>query len=90
MRRRPGLVQRRLSLVVSPAARQALAIRGFDARLGARPLRRLIEEVVVAPLAVAMAADPELQGRSIAVNIHGEPALADAAHVIRIEAAPEP
>ena len=67
IRKRPGVVQRGLSLWLSPAARAWLATRGFDAKMGARPLRRLLEEVVVAPLAVRLAADPELRGRAVGV-----------------------
>ncbi|MCE9575880.1 MAG: AAA family ATPase [Deltaproteobacteria bacterium] len=67
VRQRPGLVGRRLVLHVSPRARARLAERGFDAKLGARPLRRLIEEIVVAPLAVRMAADPDLRDRPIGI-----------------------
>jgi len=67
VRRRAGLVGRNLRLAVSPAARAALAARGFDPRMGARPLRRLIEEAVVTPLAVRMAADPAFRDREVAV-----------------------
>jgi ATP-dependent Clp protease ATP-binding subunit ClpC len=86
VRRRPGFAQRGLSLTVSAAARAALAVRGFDSRLGARPLRRLIEEIVVAPLAVRMSADPDLRDRAVAVRVDGEGAP-DGAVVIAIAAA---
>jgi ATP-dependent Clp protease ATP-binding subunit ClpC len=65
IRRRPGLITRKLDLRLSPRARARLASLGFDARLGARPLKRLIEDSVVAPLAVRMAADPALRDRAI-------------------------
>ena len=67
LRQRPGLPQRNLTLWLSPAARVQLAIRGHDPKLGARPLRRLIEEQVVAPLAIRLAADPTLRDRSVGV-----------------------
>jgi ATP-dependent Clp protease ATP-binding subunit ClpC len=67
IRKRPGLPQRGLTLWTSAPARAWLAARGFDSKLGARPLRRLLEEVVVAPLAVRMAADPTLRDRAIGV-----------------------
>jgi ATP-dependent Clp protease ATP-binding subunit ClpC len=67
VRQRPGLVQRALTLDVSAAARAALAAGGFDERMGARPLRRLIEERVVTPLAVRMAAEPGLRDATVAV-----------------------
>jgi ATP-dependent Clp protease ATP-binding subunit ClpC len=67
VRRRPGLVARRLELHATPRARARLAERGFDAKLGARPLRRLIEEAVVGPLAVRMSADPSFRDRAVEV-----------------------
>jgi ATP-dependent Clp protease ATP-binding subunit ClpC len=78
VRRRPGIVARRLELDVTRGARARLAERGFDARFGARPLRRLIEDVVVAPLAVRLAADPGFRDRVVRVVAAGEPADADA------------
>jgi ATP-dependent Clp protease ATP-binding subunit ClpC len=78
VRQRPGVVARGLSLWASPAARAQLVTRGVDPTLGARPLRRLIEEVVVAPLAVRMAADPTLRDRAIGVVTAAEAARADA------------
>ena len=72
VRKRPGLPQRNLSLWLSAPARAWLATRGFDAKMGARPLRRLIEEVVVAPLAVRMAANPTLRDRQVGVVTAGE------------------
>jgi ATP-dependent Clp protease ATP-binding subunit ClpC len=73
VRRRAGLAVRRISLRLTGAAREALAAAGFDARLGARPLRRLIEEVVVTPLAVRMAADPGYRDREVVVAADAEP-----------------
>jgi ATP-dependent Clp protease ATP-binding subunit ClpC len=79
LRRRPGLVARRLELRLSPRARARLAERGFDARLGARPLRRLIEDAVIAPLAVRMAGEPDFRERAVAIVTADEPAAAGAA-----------
>jgi ATP-dependent Clp protease ATP-binding subunit ClpC len=72
VRRRPGLAARRIELDVSMRARAELARRGFDAKFGARPLRRLIEDVVVAPLAVRLAGDPDLRERTVRIVAAGE------------------
>jgi ATP-dependent Clp protease ATP-binding subunit ClpC len=72
VRRRPGLVARHLELQLSPKARARLAERGFDARLGARPLRRLIEDAVIAPLAVRMSAEPSFRDRAIEITTADE------------------
>jgi ATP-dependent Clp protease ATP-binding subunit ClpB len=52
------LADRRLSLEVSPKARELLAERGYDPTFGARPLRRVIQREVGDPLAIAL-----LEGR---------------------------
>src|SRR5690625_7245337 len=45
------LADRRLSLEVTPAAREWLALEGYDPAYGARPLRRLIQRQIGDPLA---------------------------------------
>jgi ATP-dependent Clp protease ATP-binding subunit ClpA len=82
IRKRPGLPQRGLTLWTSAPARAWLASRGFDAKMGARPLRRLIEEVVVAPLAVRLAADPSLRDRSVGVVTAAEAETAPAGELL--------
>ena len=82
IRRRPGLPQRGLTLWTSAPARAWLAARGFDAKMGARPLRRLLEEVVVAPLAVRMAADPSLRDRTVGIVTAAEAAGAPADQLV--------
>lgn len=64
---RTGLLRRNLRLDVAPKARQILAKEGYHPTRGARPLRRLVEEKVVTPVAVRMAADPEFRDRVVPV-----------------------
>ncbi len=64
---RRGLVRRNVVLDVAPKARQILARKGYDPTRGARPLKRLVEELVVTPVAERMAADPEFRDRTIPV-----------------------
>jgi len=54
-------------LLLSGEARARLAALGFDAQLGARPLKRVLEERVVTPLAVRLAADPDYRDREIRI-----------------------
>ncbi|HWB80044.1 MAG TPA: AAA family ATPase [Nannocystaceae bacterium] len=68
---RVGLQRRRLRLRVDAAARDALARAGWHPTRGARPLKRVIEERVIAPLAVAMAEDPGLTDRDVFVVLQG-------------------
>ena len=46
-----GLAEKRVNLTLTPAARNWLAKEGYDAKLGARPLQRLLREALEDPLA---------------------------------------
>jgi ATP-dependent Clp protease ATP-binding subunit ClpB len=48
------LGERRITLAVTPAARLALADRGYDAEFGARPLKRLIQRTIADPAALLL------------------------------------
>ena len=73
LRERPGFVARNLRLELSPRARSRLAELGHDAKLGARPLRRTIEDLIVAPLAERMARDPAWRDVVVRIGVSGEP-----------------
>jgi ATP-dependent Clp protease ATP-binding subunit ClpC len=68
---RTGLVRRNLRLRVLPEARSFLAEAGFDPRRGARPLKRVIEERVITPIAARMAEDPGCRDREVVVASGG-------------------
>jgi len=72
LRLRPGLVARALRLTVTPSARARLALLGHDPRLGARPLRRTIEDLIVAPIAERMARDPSWREATIQITTASE------------------
>ncbi|MDX2089945.1 MAG: AAA family ATPase [Kofleriaceae bacterium] len=77
LRKRPGLVARNLRLEMSPAARARLAELGHDPKLGARPLRRTLEDLVVAPLAERMARSPTWRDATVRIQAASEPGAAD-------------
>ena len=60
--------------MVDPEARSWLAHHGYDPKLGARPLKRLIEAKVMAPIAVRLAADASLEGSMLPVVVAGSAA----------------
>jgi ATP-dependent Clp protease ATP-binding subunit ClpC len=68
---RTGLERRNLRLLPSPEAKRLLARLGYHPTRGARPLRRIIEERVVTPLAVRLAREPTLRDRRIALCVEG-------------------
>ncbi len=63
------LADRRIGLVVEPAAREWLAERGFDPIYGARPLRRLIQSAIGDRLARGILAGEFRDGSTVTVEV---------------------
>ncbi len=63
------LAERRITVDVSQAARDWLALTGFDPVYGARPLRRLIQTRIEDPLARAVLAGEVLEGDTITFDV---------------------
>jgi ATP-dependent Clp protease ATP-binding subunit ClpB len=63
------LSDRRLTLDVTPQAREWLALTGFDPIYGARPLRRLIQTAIGDKLARALLAGEISDGDTIRVDL---------------------
>jgi ATP-dependent Clp protease ATP-binding subunit ClpB len=68
-RLRARLDERRLTLVVTPAAEEWLARSGYDPDFGARPLRRLLQRQIEDPLALALLEGRYLEGATITVDV---------------------
>jgi len=63
------LGDRRLILDVTPAAREWLALTGFDPAYGARPLRRLVQSAIGDSLARALLAGEVIDGDTVLVEL---------------------
>jgi ATP-dependent Clp protease ATP-binding subunit ClpB len=63
------LTDRRLTLTVTPAAREWLALTGFDPVYGARPLRRLIQSAIGDQLARALLSGEITDGDTVVVDL---------------------
>ena len=63
------LTERRLTLNVSPAAREWLALTGFDPVYGARPLRRLVQSAIGDQLARALLSGEISDGAEVLVDL---------------------
>ncbi|MBA2552322.1 MAG: ATP-dependent chaperone ClpB [Geodermatophilaceae bacterium] len=63
------LAARRLDLQVTPAAREWLALGGFDPVYGARPLRRLVQSAIGDQLATALLAGDIRDGDVVLVDV---------------------
>jgi ATP-dependent Clp protease ATP-binding subunit ClpB len=62
------LADRRLTLTVTPAAREWLAVTGFDPVYGARPLRRLIQSAIGDQLARELLSGGIIDGDTVVVD----------------------
>jgi ATP-dependent Clp protease ATP-binding subunit ClpB len=80
------LSDRRLTLRVTPAAREWLAVTGFDPVYGARPLRRLIQSAIGDQLARALLSGEIADGDHVVVDLDE---TADSL-IVRPERAPAP
>jgi ATP-dependent Clp protease ATP-binding subunit ClpB len=83
------LAGRRLTLTVAPAAREWLAVTGFDPVYGARPLRRLIQSAIGDQLARGLLAGEILDGDQISVDLD-QASDSLTARTVRLPAVPVP
>jgi len=63
------LADRRLTLDVTPAAREWLAVTGFDPLYGARPLRRLVQSAIGDQLAKELLSGEIADGDTVLVDL---------------------
>jgi len=66
------LSDRRIALEVTDAAKEWLAITGYDPAYGARPLRRLVQTQIGDRLARALLAGEVRDGQTVVVDRDGE------------------
>jgi len=66
------LAIRRISLEVTPAAKEWLALTGYDPAYGARPLRRLVQSAIGDQLAKALLSGDVLDGSVVRVDVDPE------------------
>ncbi|MBO9553466.1 ATP-dependent chaperone ClpB [Cellulomonas sp.] len=66
------LADRRLTLDVTPAAREWLALEGYDPAYGARPLRRLVQKQIGDQLARGLLSGDVKDGQTVVVDREGD------------------
>ena len=66
------LTDKNVTLSLSPSARQWLAVRGYDAKMGARPMARLIQEKIKKPLAEDLLFGRLVNGGSVRIDVENE------------------
>ena len=60
--------ERGIVLSVSPAAKKLLARKGYDPAYGARPLKRVIQRLILDPLAMRIVEGSLKEGQSVAIG----------------------
>jgi ATP-dependent Clp protease ATP-binding subunit ClpB len=66
------LAARKLTIDLTPAAREYLAEKGYDPNFGARPLKRLLQREVQDPLAVRLLSGELTEGSRVVVDRDGD------------------
>jgi len=66
------LKSKNIEIVVSEKVKSLLAERGFDPNLGARPLKRVIQKMVLDPLAMKIVIGDVLKNDRVVVDLEGE------------------
>jgi ATP-dependent Clp protease ATP-binding subunit ClpB len=66
------LAERKITLELTPAAKELLVREGYDPSYGARPLRRTIQRLVQDPLALQILEGKVLAGEHIVVDRDGQ------------------
>lgn len=66
------LKDRHMTLVVTPAAKERLAIDGYDPVYGARPLKRLIQRQVVDRIATGIIEGKIFDGSTVTIDLNAE------------------
>jgi ATP-dependent Clp protease ATP-binding subunit ClpB len=69
------LAARKLTVTLTPAAREYLALKGYDPAYGARPLKRLIQREVQDALAMKLLAGEIREGDSVEIDRDGPDGL---------------
>jgi ATP-dependent Clp protease ATP-binding subunit ClpB len=68
---RERLEERKMELALTDAAKELLAIEGFDPVYGARPLKRAIQQKIVQPLAIKLLRGEFHDGNKILADVRG-------------------
>ncbi len=66
------LESKKIEIKVAEKVKEILAERGFDPNLGARPLKRIIQKLVLDPLAIEIVAGKISEGERVVVDLEGD------------------
>jgi ATP-dependent Clp protease ATP-binding subunit ClpB len=66
------LLERKIKLEVTPAAKDRLIAEGFDPQYGARPMKRAIQRLIQDPLALSLINGDFAEGDTVLAEANGE------------------
>ena len=66
------LATKRIALTITPEVKAWLAEKGYSPQYGARPLRRLIQDKILTPLASMMLAEGVMEGGTVTVTLKND------------------
>ena len=66
------LKAKRIEIKVTEKVKELLAERGFDSSLGARPLKRIIQKMILDPLAVKIVSGKISEAERVVIDVEGE------------------
>ena len=66
------LRNKKIEIKISEPVKQLLAERGFDPNLGARPLKRVIQKLVLDPLSLKIVSGKILEKERVMVDLEGD------------------
>jgi len=66
------LKNKKIEIKVTEGAKELLAEQGFDPNLGARPLKRIIQKLVLDPLSLKIVGGKVLEGEKVMVDLENE------------------
>ena len=66
------LKAKRIEIKVAEKVKELLAEKGFDPNLGARPLKRIIQKMILDPLAVKIVSGKISEGERVVIDVEGE------------------
>ena len=66
------LKSKKIEIKVTEKAKELLAEEGFDPNLGARPLKRVIQKLVLDPLSLKIVGGKVLEGEKVTVDLEND------------------
>jgi ATP-dependent Clp protease ATP-binding subunit ClpB len=82
------LLGKRITLTIAPEVRTWLAEKGYNPQYGARPLKRVIQDKILTPIATLMVGQGIMEGGSVNVTMkNGEPSFDVKKHASRTRTA---